>query len=137
MGQALAVGLTASPDVKKVMAIDAHQGDIAGVTWHVTYAGPGAGQGAAEVDVVVPPPMTSMRLRRQVAPGPWTSKQTVLAAAAGRVGRMMLLTSAMVSGDRPDDAVPGGRAAHRGCRGVGPAAGDRAARPPLAASRTR
>ena len=35
IGQALAVRLAASPHVKKVIAIDGHRGDIAGVTWRV------------------------------------------------------------------------------------------------------
>ena len=35
IGRALTVRLAASPDVKKVIAIDGHRGDIGGVTWRV------------------------------------------------------------------------------------------------------
>jgi nucleoside-diphosphate-sugar epimerase len=35
IGRALAIRLASSPKVKKVIAIDASRGDIAGVTWRV------------------------------------------------------------------------------------------------------
>ena len=35
IGRALIVRLAASPDVKKVIAIDGHRGDVSGVTWRV------------------------------------------------------------------------------------------------------
>jgi len=110
IGRALTVRLAASPDVKKVIAIDAHRGDIAGVTWRVAdVRDPALAGRLAGVDVVVHAdldlaPDSDARARRAFNV---RGAQTVLtAAAAGRVGRVVLLTSAMVYGARPDNAVP-------------------------------
>ncbi len=110
IGHALTVRLAASPRVKKVVAIDARRGDIAGVTWRVAdVRDPALAGRLAGVDVVVHAdfdlaPEADTRQRRSFNV---RGAQTVLtSAAAGRVGRVILVTSAMVYGARPDNPVP-------------------------------
>jgi len=110
IGSALTVRLAASPNVKKVIAIDGRRGDIAGVTWRVAdVRDPALAGRLAGVDVLVHAdldfaPDSDVRARRAFNV---RGVQTVLtAAAAGRVGRVVLLTSTMVYGARPDNAVP-------------------------------
>ena len=110
IGSALTVRLAASPKVKKVIAIDGQRGDIAGVTWRVAdVRDPALAGRLGGVDVVVHAdldlaPDSDARTRRAFNV---RGAQTVLtAAAAGRVGRVVLLTSSMVYGARPDNAVP-------------------------------
>jgi nucleoside-diphosphate-sugar epimerase len=110
IGYALTVRLAASPKVRRVIAIDAKRGDIAGVTWRVAdVRDPALAGRLAGVDVVVHAdldlaPDSDARQRRAYNV---RGAQTVLtAAAAGRVGRMILLTSSMVYGARPDNPVP-------------------------------
>src|SRR5580693_184841 len=98
IGYALTVRLAASPAVKKVIAIDARRGDIAGVTWRVAdVRDPALAGRLAGVDVVVHAdldlaPDSDARQRRAFNV---RGAQTVLtSAAAGRVGRVVLLTSA-------------------------------------------
>src|SRR5580693_2794516 len=107
IGYALTVRLAASPAVKKVIAIDARRGDIAGVTWRVAdVRDPALARRLAGVDVVVHAdldlaPDSDARQRRAFNV---RGAQTVLtSAAAGRVGRVVLVTSAMVYGARPDN----------------------------------
>ncbi len=109
-GYALTVRLAASPKVKKVIAIDGQRGDIAGVTWRVAdVRDPALAGRLAGVDVVVHADLdlaadSDARARRTFNV---RGAQTVLtAAAAGRVGRVVLLTSSMVYGARPDNPVP-------------------------------
>ncbi len=110
IGRALTVRLAASPDVKKVIAIDGHRGDIAGVTWRVAdVRDPALAGRLSGVDIVVHAdydltPDSDARPRRAFNV---RGAQTVLtSAAAGRVGRVVLVTSAMVYGARPDNPVP-------------------------------
>ncbi len=110
IGHALTVRLAASPQVKKVIAIDGRRGDIGGVTWRVAdVRDPSLAGRLAGVDVVVHAdldltPDSEGRQRRAFNV---RGAQTVLtSAAAGRVGRVILLTSAMVYGARPDNPVP-------------------------------
>jgi nucleoside-diphosphate-sugar epimerase len=110
IGYALTVRLAASAAVKKVIAIDTRRGDIAGVTWRVAdVRDPALAGRLAGVDVVVHAdldlaPDADARQRRAFNV---RGAQTVLtSAAAGRVGRVVLLTSAMVYGARPDNPVP-------------------------------
>ena len=110
IGHALTVRLASSPHVKKVVAIDTHRGDIAGVTWRVAdVRDPALAGRLAGVDVVVHadfdlvPEADSRRRRSFNVRG----AQTVLtAAAASRIGRVVLVTSSMVYGARPDNPVP-------------------------------
>jgi nucleoside-diphosphate-sugar epimerase len=110
IGHALTVRLASSPRVKKVIAIDSRRGDIAGVTWRVADVRDPALAGRLNgVDVVVHAdfdltPDSDARQRRAFNV---RGAQTVLtAAAAGRIGRVVLVTSAMVYGARPDNQVP-------------------------------
>jgi nucleoside-diphosphate-sugar epimerase len=110
LGHALAVALAASARVKRVIAIDDHRGEATGVTWRVVdVRDPVLASRLTEVDVLVhtdldlaPESDRSTRRAFNVR-----GVQTVLtAAAAGRVGRVILVTSAMVYGASPDNAVP-------------------------------
>ena len=110
IGYALTVRLAASPNVRRVIAIDGRRGDIAGVTWRVAdVRDPALAGRLAGVDVVVHAdldlaPDSDARQRRAFNV---RGAQTVLtAAAAGRVGRVVLVTSSMVYGARPDNPVP-------------------------------
>ena len=110
VGQALAVRLAESPLIDRVVAIDDHRGDAARVTWRVAdVRDPTLAARLAGVDVVVHADMdtsaaTEPRQRRALNV---RGAQTVLtAAAAERVGRVVLVTSAMVYGARPDNPVP-------------------------------
>jgi nucleoside-diphosphate-sugar epimerase len=110
IGRALAVRLASSPSVRKVIAIDAHRGDIAGVTWRVAdVRDPALASRLTGADVVVHAdfdlaPDSDAKQRRAFNV---RGAQTVLtAAAAGRVGRVVLVTSSMVYGARPDNPVP-------------------------------
>ena len=145
IGYALTVRLAASPKVRRVIAIDGQRGDIAGVTWRVAdVRDPALAGRLAGVDVVVHAdldlaPDSDARQRRAFNV---RGAQTVLtAAAAGRVGRVVLLSSAMVYGARPDNPVPlpedAPLAAEADSSVAGRPAGDRAAGPPLAAGQPR
>ena len=110
IGYALTARLAASPKVRRVIAIDGQRGDIAGRDLaRGRRARPGAGRPLAGVDVVVHAdldlaPDSDPRQRRAFNV---RGAQTVLtAAAAGRVGRVVLLSSAMAYGARPDNPVP-------------------------------
>jgi nucleoside-diphosphate-sugar epimerase len=110
LGHALTARLAASPRIGRVIAIDGHRGDATGVTWRVVdIRDPALAGRLAGVDVVVHTdldlaPNSDQRSRRAFNV---RGAQTVLtAAAAGRVGRVVLLTSAMVYGARPDNPVP-------------------------------
>lgn len=110
VGHALAARLAASPAVGQVVAIDDHRGDAVGVTWRVADVRNPAIAGRFDgVDVVVHTdidisPDTEARKRRAFNV---RGAQTVLtAAAAERVSQVVLVTSAMVYGARPDNPVP-------------------------------
>jgi nucleoside-diphosphate-sugar epimerase len=110
IGHAIAAGLAASRQVKRVVAIDDRRGDISGVTWRVAdVRDPALAGRLAGVDIVVHAdtdlrPDSDARQRRAFNV---RGTQTVLtAAAAGRVGRVVLVTSAMVYGARPENTVP-------------------------------
>ena len=110
IGYALTVRLAASSKVRRVIAIDGRRGDVAGVTWRVAdVRDPALAGRLAGVDVVVHAdldlaPASDARQRRAFNV---RGAQTVLtSAAAGRVGRVVLLSSTMVYGARPDNPVP-------------------------------
>jgi nucleoside-diphosphate-sugar epimerase len=110
LGHALAVRLAASARVRRVIAIDNHRGEATGVTWRVVNVrDPALAGRLAEVDVLVHTDLDlaagSDRSTRRTFNV--RGVQTVLtAAAAGRVSRVVLVTSAMVYGARPDNPVP-------------------------------
>ena len=110
LGHTLTVRLAASDRIGRVIAIDGHRGDATGVTWRVVdIRDPALAGRLAGVDAVVHTdidlaPDSDPRSRRAFNV---RGAQTVLtAAAAGRVGRVVLVTSAMVYGARPDNPVP-------------------------------
>jgi nucleoside-diphosphate-sugar epimerase len=110
VGLALAKRLSESARVKRVIAIDSDRGDLAGVTWRVAdVRDPAVAARLDGVDVIVHTdldlsPDADERRRRT-----WNVRgvQAVLtAAAAERVGRVVLISSAMVYGARPENPVP-------------------------------
>jgi nucleoside-diphosphate-sugar epimerase len=128
LGQALTIRLAASGRVGRVVAIDGHRGDATGVTWRVVdVRDPAVAGRLSGVDVLVHldldlAPDSDHRSRRAFNV---RGAQTVLtAAAAGRVGRVVLVTSAMVYGARPDNPVPLAESAPLGADSDGSVVGD-------------
>jgi len=110
VGHALVTRLAAATAIGRVVAIDDHRGDAAGVTWRVAdVRDPALAAKLEGVDVVVHADMdtsvdTDPRRRRAFN---LRGAQTVLTvAAAERIDRVVLLSSAMVYGARPDNPVP-------------------------------
>lgn len=110
VGHAVVTRLAAATTIGRVVAIDDHRGDVAGVTWRVAdVRDPSLASKLDGVDVVVHADMdtsadTDPRQRRAFN---LRGAQTVLTvAAAERIGRVVLLSSAMVYGARPDNPVP-------------------------------
>ncbi len=110
LGHALAARLATGGRVGRVIAIDDHRGEAPGVTWRIIdVRDPALAGRLAGVDVVVHTdldlaPGSDQKARRAFNV---RGAQTVLtAAAAGGVGRVVLVTSAMVYGARPDNPVP-------------------------------
>ncbi len=110
VGHALVTRLASSPRVSRVVAVDDHRGDATGVTWRLAdVRDPTLASRLTGVDVVVHTDVDAsadtdprQRRARNVR-----GAQTVLtAAAAERVGRVVLVTSSMVYGARPDNPVP-------------------------------
>ncbi len=128
LGLALTAKLATSAEVGRVVAIDDHRGDVTGVTWRVVdVRDPALAGRLAGVDVVVHTdldlaPDADVRPRRAFNV---RGAQTVLtAAAAGGVGRVVLVTSAMVYGARPDNPVPLPEDAPLGAESDGSVVGD-------------
>ncbi len=110
VGHALALRLATSPAIRRVIAIDEHRGDVVGVTWRLAdVCDPALAGRLSGVDVLV---HTDIDIRadtdhRQRRAFNVRAAQTVLtSAAAARVGRVILVTSAMVYGAAPDNPVP-------------------------------
>jgi nucleoside-diphosphate-sugar epimerase len=128
LGHALTIQLAASARISRVVAIDDHRGDVAGVHWRVVdVRDPALAGRLSGVDVVVHTdldlaPDSDYRSRRAFNV---RGAQTVLtAAAASRVGRVVLVTSAMVYGAQPDNPVPLDEAAPLGADHDGSVVGD-------------
>jgi nucleoside-diphosphate-sugar epimerase len=127
LGQALAGALAVSARVGRVVAIDDHRGDVAGVTWRLAdVRDPALAGRLTGVDVLVHTDVdlgdSDYRARRAFNV---RAAQTVLtAAAAGRVASVILVTSAMVYGARPDNPVPLAETAPLGADADGSVAGD-------------
>jgi nucleoside-diphosphate-sugar epimerase len=106
LGQALVERLTESAGIARVVAIDDHRGDVPGVTWRVADVRDPALAGRL-ADVHTDMDMSANSDRKTRRASNIRGAQTVLtAAAAERVGRVVLVTSAMVYGARPDNPVP-------------------------------
>jgi nucleoside-diphosphate-sugar epimerase len=110
LGHALTAHLARSEWVSKVIAIDEHRGDVAGVTWRLAdVRDPALAARLADVNVLVHTDMdtsveTDYRARR--AHNVRAAQTVLTAAAAGQVSRVILVTSAMVYGARADNPVP-------------------------------
>ena len=110
VGHALAAKLATSPHVKRVVAIDDHRGDVSGVTWRVAdVRDPALAGRLMGVDVVVHADLDlspDSDHRRRRAFNVRGAQAVLTAAAAERIGRVVLVTSTMVYGARPDNPVP-------------------------------
>jgi nucleoside-diphosphate-sugar epimerase len=110
VGRALVVQLAASPRIGRVVAVDDHRGDAPGVTWRLANVrDPTLASRLAGTDVVVHTDVDSSvdtDVRERRARNIRAAQTVLTAAAAERVGRVVLVTSAMVYGARPDNPVP-------------------------------
>ncbi len=128
LGEILAARLARSGRFARVVAIDDHRGELTGVTWRmVDIRDPVLAGRLAGIDVVV-----HLDLDLEADSDPRSRRaynvrgtQTVLtAAAAGGVGRVVIVTSAMVYGARPENPVPLAEAAPLGADLDGSVVGD-------------
>ena len=110
LGVALTARLAQSERFARVVAIDDHRGDLTGVIWRVVnIRDPVLAGRLGGIDVIVHTdldlaPDSDPKTRRAYNV---RGAQTVLtAAAAGGVGRVVLVTSARVYGAGPDNPVP-------------------------------
>lgn len=110
LGFALTARLAQSDRFGRVIAIDDHRGELTGVVWRmVDVRDPMLASRLAGIDVIVHTDLdlaadSDARARRAYNV---RGAQTVLtAAAAGGVGRVILVTSAMVYGAHYDNPVP-------------------------------
>jgi nucleoside-diphosphate-sugar epimerase len=110
IGRALVARLAGSGEIKKIVALDDHRGDVPGVTWRVVdIRDPQLANRISDVDVIVhldvdQSPDTGHRDRR--AYNVRGAQTVITAAAAVRVRRVILVTSAMVYGAQEDNVVP-------------------------------
>jgi len=109
-GRLLAARLAERAEIRKVVAVDAQRGDVQGATWRVVdVLDPLLSHRLSDVDVLVhldvdASPDTDPRERR--THNVRGAQTVVTAAAAARVRRVVLVTSAMVYGASPDNPVP-------------------------------
>jgi nucleoside-diphosphate-sugar epimerase len=110
VGRGIAASLAARTDVKRVVAIDHERGDLDGVTWRILdHTDPAIVSRLTGCDTVVHAALdvgvsddVAARARRNLR-----GAQTVLtASAAAAVGRVVVVTSAMVYGALHDNPVP-------------------------------
>ncbi len=110
MGRALAARLAGSAEIKKVVGLDDRRGDVSGITWRVVdIRDPQLMGRISDVDVIVHldmdlSPDTDHRERR--AYNVRGAQTVITAAAAVRVRRVVLVTSAMVYGAQAGNPVP-------------------------------
>ncbi|WP_433327380.1 NAD-dependent epimerase/dehydratase family protein [Spirillospora sp. CA-294931] len=109
-GRLLAARLAGHAEVRKVVAVDGHRGDVPGVTWRVVdIRDPLLSNRLSDVDVIVhldieASPEADPRERR--THNVRGAQTVVMSAAAARVRRVVMVTSAMVYGAGPGNAVP-------------------------------
>lgn len=110
VGRGVAASLSARSDVKRVVAIDGERGDLDGVTWRILdQTDPAIVTRFAGCDVVVHAGVrTGLGNGQSKANhGNLRGAQTVLtAAAAAGVGRVVVVTSAMVYGANAENPMP-------------------------------
>ncbi len=128
LGLALTARLAQSDRFSRVIAIDDHRGDLTGVIWRVVdIRDPALAGRLSGIDVIVHTDVDLAADSDQKARRAYNVRgaQTVLtAAAAGGVGRVVLITSAMVYGARPDNPVPIAESAPLGADPDGSVVGD-------------
>jgi nucleoside-diphosphate-sugar epimerase len=113
LGRALAARLAADPRVGEVVAIDDEAGERSGLSWRpvdvrdpslvAVLAGCDAVVHAVVPDVLGPGAPSRGEAEAQLVQG---ARTVLTAAAAAGVGRVVLVTSAMVYGALPDNPVP-------------------------------
>ncbi|MDL4772027.1 MULTISPECIES: NAD-dependent epimerase/dehydratase family protein [Thermomonosporaceae] len=109
-GRLLAARLAEREEIRKVVAIDGQRGDVPDVTWRVVdIRDPLLSNRLSDVDVIVnldveQSPEADPRERR--THNVRGAQTVVTAAAAARVRRVVLVTSAMVYGAGPGNEVP-------------------------------
>ncbi|MGN6599401.1 MAG: NAD-dependent epimerase/dehydratase family protein [Actinomycetes bacterium] len=105
----LAQRLAARPDVQ-VVALDSQRGSLTGVTWRVAdVLDPSLAAKLQRLDVlvhVVGPEQPDAGIEERRAATVRAAQTVITCAAAARVPRLVLVTSAMVYGARADNAVP-------------------------------
>jgi nucleoside-diphosphate-sugar epimerase len=110
VGHALVTRLADSPRIGRVVAVDDHRGDATGVTWRLAdVRDPMLAARLSGVNVVVHTDVDTSAdsdPRKRRARNVRAAQTVLTAAAAERVGRVVLVTSAMVYGARPDNPVP-------------------------------
>jgi nucleoside-diphosphate-sugar epimerase len=110
VGRALVARLAGSAEIKKVVGLDDRRGDVSGITWRVVdIRDPQLTGRISDVDVIVHldmdlSPDTDHRERR--AYNVRGAQTVITAAAAVRVRRVVLVTSAMVYGAQAGNPVP-------------------------------
>jgi nucleoside-diphosphate-sugar epimerase len=109
-GRGLTARLAGSAEVRKVIALDDHRGDVPGVTWRVVdVTDPLLSGRLSDVDVIVhldlerSPDFDPRERRTHNVRGAQT---VVTAAGAARVRHVILITSSMVYGASADNQVP-------------------------------
>jgi nucleoside-diphosphate-sugar epimerase len=110
VARALAERLVEAPDVRRVIGLDDHRGDVPGVTWRVTdVCDPGLASRLRGVDAIVHlamDPGLAVDGEQEGARQVRAAQTVVTAAAAAGVRRVVLATSAMVYGAHADNPVP-------------------------------
>ncbi len=128
LGLALTARLAQSDRFSRVIAIDDRRGDLTGVIWRVVdIRDPALPGRLTGIDVIVHTDLdlaadSDPKIRRAYNV---RGAQTVLtAAAAGGIGRVVLITSTMVYGAKPDNPVPIAESAALGADPDGSVVGD-------------
>lgn len=110
VGRLLALRLTQSGQIRKVLAIDERRGDVPGAQWRVLdVRDPAIADRLRGVDVVVHLGLDlglESDARARTAFNVRGTQTVLTAAAAAGVHRVVLCTSAMVYGAQPDNDVP-------------------------------
>ena len=110
LGEAVVRHFAESERIGRVVAIDEQRGDTAGVTWRLAdVRDPMLASRLTDVDVIVHADMDMSAIadpRARRASNVRGAQTVLTAAAAERVDRVVLVTSAMVYGARPDNPVP-------------------------------
>ncbi len=128
LGLALTARLAQSERFSRVIAIDDQRGDLTGVIWRVVdIRDPALAGRLSGIDVIVHTDLdlaAGSDLKARRAHNVRGAQTVLTAAAAGGVGRVVLITSAMVYGAKPDNPVPIAESAPLGADPDGSVVGD-------------